>query len=337
MKTLQITASLSADKGHIRENNEDNVFFNGFFLNKEVRDGGACINEIHMGEFLLYAIFDGMGGIAYGEESSYIASHITSGLFSNAPKITSKNVDEFVNNLIKQANNAVCNRMYELNSGRMGATVALVAIYGNKAKIYNVGDSRVYFKRKSEFSQISLDDSVSQRLYRMGVISKSEALIHKDRNKLVQHLGISENEFIIEPHVSKEIKLKNNDMLLLCSDGLTDMVSDERINEILSSSASVGEKSEELMCEALSNGGKDNISVILLEANNKNSANKNKIYTLFILLLAVMIVSAIGVLILFSSSLFDDKSRSSSPKADMGFFESVSEDISKTIPSFKSK
>ena len=135
----------------------------------------------------------------------------------------------------------------------------------DKAKIYNVGDSRVYIQKNNVLKQISLDDSFAQRLFRLGVISAEEAKVHKDRNKLVQHLGIDENELIIEPHISEEIEIYPVDKILLCSDGLTDMVTDERINQILMSGETIDHKSEELLCEALTNGGRDNISIILLE------------------------------------------------------------------------
>lgn len=305
LDSISYYASVSTDKGYVRANNEDNIFFIGTYLTAENRDEGMHISGIHENKLLLYGIFDGMGGTEFGEEASLIASTVADEYYSAVADTGVDNLDEFITNIIQTANRKVCDKMREINSGRMGSTVAFVALYGNKAKIYNVGDSRVYIQKNNVLKQISLDDSFAQRLFRLGVISAEEAKVHKDRNKLVQHLGIDENELIIEPHISEEIEIYPGDRILLCSDGLTDMVTDERINQILMSGETIDHKSEELLCEALTNGGRDNISIILLEQFipveepevYKEVHENKKSYLGFIIALIITIVIAIGVFV----------------------------------------
>ncbi len=258
--------AVSVDKGHVRANNEDNIFFDGVFLTPDNRDEGIDITADTDKNLLVYAVFDGMGGAEFGEEASYIAAEVTNEYYAHIRSLNTNEIDSFVIGLIMDANKRIYNRTEEIGSGRMGATVAMVVICDGVAKVYNVGDSRVYLHRNGKLTQISLDDSFAQRLYRMGVISYEDALVHKDRNKLVQHLGIGEHELVIEPHISAPITLVDGDRLLVCSDGLTDMVTNEGIGEILSI-RDVAQCTESLVCKALENGGRDNISVILIETH----------------------------------------------------------------------
>lgn len=269
--------SVSVDKGHVRANNEDNIFFNGVYLTPDNRDDGLNLNEITDKELLVYAVFDGMGGTDYGEEASYIASEVTSQFYPMLKGLSFDELDKHITDMILNANARIYNRTLEIGSGRMGATVAMVVIYKGIARVYNVGDSRVYLWRDGALKQISLDDSFAQRLFRMGIITYEEALVHKDRNKLVQHLGIGEKELHIEPHISENIYLKNGDRILVCSDGLTDMVSNEGISAIIAN-GDVSDCAETLVCKALENGGRDNISVILIEPSISETVYNEPVY-----------------------------------------------------------
>ncbi len=269
--------ALSVDKGHVRANNEDNVFYDGIFLTPENRDEGIYLTADNDKDLLIYAVFDGMGGADFGEEASYIAANVTKEFYPSFNTYNFDDIDLLISQVIMEANQRICSRMVENGSCRMGSTLAMVVICKGVAKVYNVGDSRVYLYREGTLSQISLDDSFAQRLYRMGVISYEDALVHKDRNKLVQHLGIDKAELMIEPHISEPIFLLNGDRILLCSDGLTDMVNNDGITMLLNEK-DVGLCAEALTCKALENGGRDNISVILLEATLKDGDDKKTVY-----------------------------------------------------------
>ncbi len=299
MNTLKFSAAVSVDKGHVRANNEDNIYFNGTFLNSETRDGGITLYEEPEGCLFVYAVFDGMGGEAYGEEASLIAASVTAELHNRCASFENVDTDRFIGNVVEIANDRICARMKELGAGRMGATMALIVVFNNTMRVYNVGDSRVYLQRNGVLSQLSVDDSFAQRLYRMGMITREEAEKHKDRNKLIQHLGIDKNEMIIQPHISNNISLKPGDKILICSDGLTDMVSATAISEHLASAKPPAEICEELVCDALGNGGKDNVSVIVIEVMPKSDEYQAKpkvLGTLLLIITAVLVLAIGGVI-----------------------------------------
>ena len=146
----------------------------------------------------------------------------------------------------------------------MGTTLALLYINDGKAIAYNIGDSRAYLFRKNKLIQLSEDHTQAQRLVDMGLLKKSAAANHKDKHKLTQHLGIFPDELIIEPYKSQEINIKQNDIFLLCSDGLTDMLSDDDITVILSNKQEgIGTLAKRLISKALEKGGKDNVTIVL--------------------------------------------------------------------------
>jgi len=137
----------------------------------------------------------------------------------------------------------------------------------------------------------------------MGVLTKEKAKTHEDRHKLTQHLGIYKDEMIVEPHVSNEIVIKKGDCFLLCSDGLTDMVEDEKISEIIKKSKNCKMAARKLVEEALANGGRDNVTVVMISANSsstvKATVNNKKRFVLPCIIAAVVIAMAavaVGVL-----------------------------------------
>ena len=277
MKNITLSAGVSTDKGHVRANNEDNIFFDGFYLTEHNRDDALNHTAEPKGDFAVYAVFDGMGGVDYGEEASYIAAETAAKLYSDFGEGDELNLaDEFVIELVKKSNEAICKKAGELGASLMGSTMALVVVYKNKAKFYNVGDSRIYLQRNNNIIQMSIDDSFAQRLHQLGVISREEAAKHKDRNKLIQYLGVNTQATNIDIHMSDEIELIHGDKILICSDGLSEMVSNKKINEIVSKEISVGDKCEELICEALNLGGRDNISVVLIEANQSEETQSRE-------------------------------------------------------------
>ena len=303
MNTIKFGAAVTVNKGKIRKNNEDNLYLNGLYLDKSNRDVDDTYTTSNETEVLMYGVFDGMGGEALGEEASYFAAQT---LYEANKKKTierAKNIDAAVNGIIQTANEKICKKILESGERRIGTTFALLCVQDDLAKIYNIGDSRVYLLRNNELRQISVDDTTGQRLVNMGVITKEQLSTHEDRHKLTQHLGIFKDEMEIEPHIATEITIKKGDKFLLCSDGLTDMVDDEEIKEILKKNKSEKEISEALVEEALSNGGHDNITAMIIIAKTSSkqkpaySKNKRKtiacVATIAFLILAAILAFAI--------------------------------------------
>lgn len=258
---MVIECSLISDVGMLRQNNEDNFYLNGKYRDN-VEQKHIDINENFNIKVFLSAVFDGMGGEEYGELASLEAAKCLS-------EYQNVKFDQIVARYINQANQAVCSKMYEVNSGRMGSTLAVVQIKKNKLNLCNVGDSPIYLFRNNQLKQLSVNHNEAQSLFDMGVISKEELKYSKKKHRLTQHLGIFEHEMILEPFVLENMQLENQDYILLCSDGLTDMVDEEEISYILSGKEDVRYKAEMLVNTALENGGKDNVTVMLIHFLDK--------------------------------------------------------------------
>ncbi len=250
--------------GNIRKNNEDNLYLNGVYLTPETRDISASFVSEYNNETLVYGVFDGMGGEALGEEASLIAATAVHEI-RHRPGFD-ENPVEHICAAIEIANDRICEKMRETGERRIGTTFAAVTVKNDMATVYNVGDSRVYLYRDGTLTQISVDDTNGQRLLNMGVITPEQLEEHPDRHKLTQHLGIYKNEMTIEPHISAPIPLKAGDKLLICSDGLTDMVKATMIADVLSVSAGAVDTTQTLVTQALANGGRDNVTAMVITA-----------------------------------------------------------------------
>lgn len=243
--------------GLIREMNQDNLYANGC-MRVNPRDAAlfSCSDISSQG---LYAVCDGMGGEQLGEEASLIGVRRLSGT-------NPQGFPEMADEILRSANAEICRLMREHGNVRIGTTFAALSVADGRAHAVNIGDSRCYLYRAGKLEQLSRDHTQTQRLIDMGLLSKTEARRHPDRHKLTQHLGIFPEEMIIEPYLSGAIEVLANDLFLLCSDGLTDMLTDEEILLELNADGDVGRKAEGLYELAMGHGGKDNITVILVQA-----------------------------------------------------------------------
>jgi len=255
---LNIECSVITYIGLVRSNNEDNYYVNGKYKTDSSVATEGYVDTAHRDSYL-YAVCDGMGGEKYGELASMIA-------VQTLAQYQSTDICQTINKYINNANKFICEEIKKNNGVRSGTTLALLYIRNNKAISYNIGDSRIYFFRDGDLYLMSDDHTEAQRLVKIGALNQEDASKHKSRNMLTQHLGISPDELIIEPYVSEVVKLKKNDILLLCSDGLTDMVSDDDIADILwQSDASTTDLVKELAANTQANGGKDNATIIVIK------------------------------------------------------------------------
>jgi protein phosphatase len=152
----------------------------------------------------------------------------------------------------------------------MGATITASVIIENELFIAQVGDSRLYLVRDNDFIQVTKDQSLVSKLVEAGNITKEEARHHLAKNVILQAVGVSERVEV----GFYTLSLQSNDKILLCSDGLTDMVLDEKIFEIIQTSANTTTAVKRLIQEANNSGGKDNITIILASYNRASDAAK---------------------------------------------------------------
>lgn len=245
-----IEAACGCNKGKIRANNEDNFYFNDMCL-EEVNDGLSTpvYYEKILTDSMFMAVFDGMGGENFGEAASFAAASQMQALNRTGRDffISKK---KYLANFVRQLNEAVVLSKKEHLTERMGTTMAALYFTERHAYVCNVGDSRVYRLRGGMFVQLSKDHV----LQRPGSTKK--------KAPLSQHLGIDPEEMLIEPFISKD-ELHKEDVYLLCSDGLTDMVSDLDICNILLENKNSSSCVKQLINKALENGGRDNITAIV--------------------------------------------------------------------------
>ena len=259
MTVINFECTAITHVGSVRGNNEDNYYVNGKFK-KDNNIPTEGYTDTSVRDSYIYAVCDGMGGEYYGEIASMIAVAVLA-------EYQDTDLRYSILDYIDRTNGIICGEIEKHNGVRSGTTLALLYIFGNKALSINLGDSRVYLLRKKDLFLLSEDHTEAQRMVDMGLINEEEAKTHSAKNRLTQHFGIFPNEMAIEPYVSQEIKIKKNDIFLLCSDGLTDMVSDDEIRIILSMDHmdTVG-IAKKLSAAADAYGGKDNTTVVVIKA-----------------------------------------------------------------------
>ncbi len=210
----------------------------------------------------IYIISDGMGGHNAGEIASRNAIKTLENYFNNKElhmnhKIIKK---ELVTSVIK-ANQEILNiSMKRTEYSGMGCTIVLCLIQENILHTCHIGDSRVYVINRSSITQITKDHSVVTALIETGKMSKDEALSSQFKNQLTQALG---SPYTIVPEYSRYI-LHKDDVVMLCSDGLWDMLSEDEIQTIVISGNSSEEICMRLIQQANEAGGEDNITVIVI-------------------------------------------------------------------------
>lgn len=252
---LKYKVSGISHPGKVRNVNQDNFYCDERF--RALEHGEFDVDGIVSGsDGWLAAVFDGMGGEKYGEIASLIAAKATHEVCTGA-------VPPYdIETLINYTNSKVCQEIEDRRSS-MGSTCVYMEFDGSRCRSWNLGDSRSYLVHDGSMEQLS-EDHTEASSYR--AVFGETAVHHGSENRLTQHLGIPSDEFIIEPYVSPWYALNEGDQLLLCSDGLCHYVNDGDICSVLTSPLSIQEKRNQLLEMALNAGGKDNITVLVIEA-----------------------------------------------------------------------
>lgn len=249
--------SCESNVGKCRAINQDNFICNGKYMRQDestvcYKLSGSFSNE----EPGILGVFDGIGGEAHGEIASLIAAAAASQMTPG------ENPVQQVRDLCFIANDRICDFARENQTGSMGTTGAMLVFSQKEIALCNIGDSKIFRFDNNKLKQISVDH------YGFAAYGR--------KAPLSQYLGIPATELIIEPYMARGI-YSDGDIFLICSDGLTDMVSVPEIEEILSI-MDIEEAREELVLTALENGGKDNITVILCKIEREKRSVLRKIF-----------------------------------------------------------
>lgn len=239
MKTFSLT-----DVGRVRESNQDYVY----------------TSESPVGNLPnLFIVADGMGGHNAGDFASkytveQIVEYIEKAPMTSPVDLIRGAVTKANARLMAQAKN-------DANMAGMGTTAVIATIIDGCMYVANIGDSRLYLLRDSNLEQITRDHSLVQEMVRMGEMDASEAKHHPDKNIITRAVGAFEDLEIdfFEQHVEP------GDLVLMCTDGLSNMVDDTDIRQIIQTGRDVVEKVQRLVEAANRGGGKDNITVAIME------------------------------------------------------------------------
>ncbi|MFA9422536.1 MAG: Stp1/IreP family PP2C-type Ser/Thr phosphatase [Sedimentibacter sp.] len=233
------------NKGLLRENNEDNLI----------------VEET--GRYNLYAVADGMGGHKAGEVASSLAIDSIRECFKESFQQEDFQAPSFIIKSVKTANDKIREEALKKEECfGMGTTItmAVVDLELNIAYIGNVGDSRAYILENNEIKQITDDHTYVNELLKDGKITKGEAKNHPKRNVITRAVGSEES---VNPDIF-EIEIFEKEVILLCTDGLTTHLSDEKIRDTLKEYGS-SESVQKLIEMANDNGGTDNITIIIVD------------------------------------------------------------------------
>ena len=224
----------------------------------DLKKGSAFVQS--MAEPFHLSVCDGMGGESYGDIASGIAVETIAAHAANVYE-SGEDFSFAISNCLDDANSRIC---AEINARgkRMGTTLA--AIYAVKGKIIcvNIGDTRIYHYSKGILEQISFDHTHAQTIVDAGQVSQNNISRIPDAKRLTRHLGVFPEEANLSPNISVIDDIDDGDIVLLCSDGLTDMLGDEDITAILSTGESAQDVASKLIKRALERGGKDNVTVM---------------------------------------------------------------------------
>ena len=241
MKTFSIT-----DVGMVRQVNQDYVFTTGKPL-------GILQN--------LFVVADGMGGHQAGDYASKCTVEV---MIKEIAKSEGEDIERVLVKAIKTANREIIKEASgDEHLKGMGTTVVAATVKEQMLYFANVGDSRLYLINQG-IQQLSKDHSLVEELVRAGELDRAESRNHPQKNIITKAVGVAEDvqpDFFI-------VDMKENSRILLCSDGLSNMVDDEKLEEILSGEGTEEELAEKCIEEALFYGGLDNIAVVI--AQNRN-------------------------------------------------------------------
>ncbi len=258
----QLDISLSTNPGCIRTNNEDNFFVSAIGCKPD-----SCFTidlTIDIDRFCIFSIFDGMGGESYGDEASRIAAETLKEYCSelNINKIKKESIKSIIEQYISVANKRILDMISKYKCNRSGCTMALIVLFDGMVYAFSIGDSRIYRKFEDSFVQISEDQTLAIKKLKANIYTEDEARNSPDAHKITSYIGLDDRGKGV-PYLSYPPFSLSNSVILLCSDGLTDMCNDDEIHTIISKEKK--SPANALLNLAMKNGGEDNITCLVIQ------------------------------------------------------------------------
>ena len=273
--SIKLSVGIVSTVGNHREHNEDNFFVPG---HRSIVHGGSTESSTEMPAVLeaanLFVVADGMGGQQAGEEASRMAVEIIPKALERRlakglrePKF----VQTAIRDSVAEANQEILGTSGTVvECSNMGTTVVLALFWHDKLFVAGIGDSRAYRLRDGVLEQLTKDHSLADALLDAGTISKEELANHKFKNILYLYLGSKDARG--GPDEVRVLDVKAGDRVLLASDGLTGVVDDDEIVEILSSYGDPQRSAKALKDRALDNDSKDNVTCLVVHVIRESNA-----------------------------------------------------------------
>ncbi len=252
-----ISAACGCNTGRFRKNNEDNFYFDGIILPEK----NTALSEIltlrrELDRRMAFGVFDGMGGETDGETAAFICAHTLQSVCEQ-PDVAAIPPKRFLCQVIDRMNEAVCQYAVERYIST-GSTATILYFSEGRAYVCSVGDSKIFRMRNGELFPVTKEHFDAGLLFQSGIA--------RSKPRLTQYIGLDPADAPLSPYIARA-NLKAGDLYLICSDGLTDMLSYADIYESLRSDRSLQSCAEDIIAAALRNGGKDNITVILVRVD----------------------------------------------------------------------
>ena len=252
--------------GNVRTNNEDNFYCNGIIMTVSERERPFFLSG-QTETPCIFAVCDGMGGEDCGELASLTAVETLS---SHSARILGNlmDADKYVSDYTKDANSKLTDIMRSQGI-QLGTTLVLALITATSLTFYNLGDSRGFRVENGRLVRVTEDHTLAEDKMRMGYITPAQAEKDRDRHVLTRCLGVYEDEYTVSPDVSRKFDIEANTGGLLCSDGLTDMLTFPEIAKIMKDNPEPSEAVNKLVDSALEHGGRDNITCVVFSIENQ--------------------------------------------------------------------
>jgi protein phosphatase len=244
---MKANVAAATDIGLVRDHNED----------------------AYLVEDPLYVVADGMGGHLGGEVASATALETVGAV------VADEGIEALADS-VRRANKAVYDRQVgDAEVAGMGTTLTAVALQGSQLHVAHVGDSRAYLLRGGTLEMLTQDHSLVGEMMREGSLTEAQARVHPRRSTLTRALGIAGEVTVDTP----EVPVQGGDRILLCSDGLSGMVEDPRLQEILRNEPDPERACAALIAEANANGGVDNITTVIVDLISEEGDNPAPVET----------------------------------------------------------
>lgn len=262
---IKVTAAAGTHVGKVRDNNEDNFYINGFYK-EDVEEENCIYADDREHDVYTYAVCDGVGGAEFGELASLHA-------VETLKDYDGADIQDRMEEYVAAANDRICRDIKDNQGKRMGSTLTLLTIRDGKTRFCNVGDSRIYSMRNGTFTRLSHDHTRLQKLIDSGKIDVKDGRPLKKDHVLTQFLGVFPHELILDPYIDEIRELCDGDLFLISSDGLTDMVPDDHLGQLLleHGSKTPEEIVKALIDTAVENGGRDNVTAIIVKVSTEET------------------------------------------------------------------